>query len=144
MDRIGRGSQLGSGLLVACGVGVVLAVLAATLISVQSRTLLDRSELTASRGGNQDLDVGTFPCTHLTKGMMACLTPGGSCITCEQSNYQDTGSALGGGNNPGPPMAGSCGDIYNGTCNVLLQCIPNLGGDTGKACTAPPGPPTQQ
>lgn len=130
--------------LTAVVIAAMLSLAAVSFECVGASGLLPTNEMTGLRGGNQNLYSGTFPCDHLTKGLMACQVAGGNCVTCYEQSYSDTGSTTGGGLDSGAPMAGNCGDLYNGTCDVNLNCNPNARGDTGKACTKPPAPPQKQ
>ncbi len=128
----------------ACSATGLLVAALTTATPTEARTAIGSNELSASRGGMQNLYSGTFLCNSLTQGLTACTKAGDPCTTCQMTNYSDTGSTTGGGMDPGMPNAGSCGDIYNGTCAASLVCNANLYGDTGNACTKPPSMPTRQ
>lgn len=128
-----------------CGVTACLTVTWVMATRADVLVPLNTDELRESRGGLQNFNIGTFSCNDLTGGLSPCTQAGGTCTTCFMTSYTDTGSATGGHYDTGLPMTGACGDIYNGICDTNLTCEPKArGGDTGKACSAPPGQPTSQ
>ncbi len=117
---------------------------------VHSQLTID--ELNQSRGGNQGLGEVQSLCSALTSSLSLCDSSsknGDPCTTCYVTWYTNTSNGIAGNYNSGAANNGDCGDIYNGKCSVNAKtksyaCAPEVGGDTGTACTKPPGtPPTQ-
>lgn len=105
---------------------------------------LSLAQMSQSRGGSQNKVRGFFFCDQLKGNQLTkCTQVGGSCTTCQEPGYDDVGQGEGGGLNAGTGY-GSCGNVFNGTCDAQLICNKNTGGDTGKGCAKPPSPPTQQ
>lgn len=104
---------------------------------------LPEGVLAESRGTNQDRFEGAFPCAPLS-ALPPCQAPGANCLTCEKSGYTDIGSVVGGGNDPGVPNQGDCGNMANGICDTYLFCIEIAGGKTEQPCIKPPGPLQKQ
>lgn len=120
----------------------LVVILSIVANSAESRVRLDADVLARSRGGNQANVLVQNSC-DAAAGIPPCLFVGQLCTTCALHSFTDTfnNGGTSGGYDPGAPLGGWCGAIFNGVCNVQGLCAKN---GAGAGNCVPPGSPTVQ
>jgi hypothetical protein len=98
----------------------------------QRRVRLGGALLDRSRGSDLGNSLGSADC-DAQNGYFFCTNPGDNCISCAKATFVIV--IPGGDGYDSAGLNNVCGQAFNGTCDILLDC--NTAGNPTAQCTSP-------